>query len=298
MKPLFLSLIGFVAITLSSCSDNNHNNYRDKPSVEVNQALTEPAVQSSPVQDAPQFNVEGFKKLVAQNPNPTELEKALNSPNNGVNNLDLNNDGSVDFLYVSESAGNISIFDNDKNPAVNVCNINYTQLPNDQVSMEYQGNNNYCGTSYTPHSNVSVGDLILLSYLLAPRHSYYSPHHPYGYHPPYYHSYSPRVSTNTRTTTTTTRTVRPNSTTSTTSTPSRINSLNTKTTPPRNSISSASNSQRSFGPTNNSGTTRSTGFGQTPTPKAAPAPAPKPSSSYSRSSFGSSRSSSFGGRKR
>jgi hypothetical protein len=46
------------------------------------------------------FSLEGALEMFKRASSPEEFEKLINSENNGVNNLDLNNDGNIDYIKV------------------------------------------------------------------------------------------------------------------------------------------------------------------------------------------------------
>lgn len=57
------------------------------------------------------FSLAGALQMFKQSENPEDFEKALNQENNHVNNLDLNNDGQIDYVrVVNEKDGNVMLF--------------------------------------------------------------------------------------------------------------------------------------------------------------------------------------------
>lgn len=57
------------------------------------------------------FSLEGALELFKKSASPEEFEKLLNSPDSRVNNLDLNADGSIDYIRVTDrNEGNIHAF--------------------------------------------------------------------------------------------------------------------------------------------------------------------------------------------
>ncbi|MBL0316207.1 MAG: hypothetical protein IPP69_10665 [Flavobacteriales bacterium] len=50
------------------------------------------------------FSLDGAISLFSTVKSPEEFEKALNAPDNGINNLDLNQDGDTDYLVVEDVA--------------------------------------------------------------------------------------------------------------------------------------------------------------------------------------------------
>lgn len=251
-----------VPIILVSCGGNNNQipDQGNNVSIQTN-AL-------------PGFNVNNFANLVKKTNNPSQIESAINAPDNDINNLDLDKDGKVDFLKVVESPNKIQVVDDVNNTdSVTVATLNITpNQTNDRADMQIQGNPTYCGPDYSYHSSFGIGELLLLSYMLRP-HPYYYPMYHYGYYPSYYHSYS----------TTTYRTV----THTYNSSPSNAGGFHPSANT-RSSLSNPVRSQRSFSARDASTPVRSGGFGSS-------------SSSSSRSGFGSggssfgSRRSSFGG---
>jgi len=202
------------------------------------------------------FDVNKLGDIVKTSTDPQVLEKAINDPNNKINNLDLDKDGKVDYLTVKEPGKNeLDVVDDiSDSQSVTVASIKVDPTNNNTADLNIQGNPDYVGDNYMYHSSFSFTDFLLLSYLMRP-HSYYMPMYHYGYYPSYYSHRT--VVSNYRPTTS-----------------SAVSS------PRRSSLSNPSGSQRSFGTRNTSQGVRSGGFG---------------SSSSSRSSgFGSSSRRSFG----
>ena len=57
------------------------------------------------------FSLEGALEMFKKAKNPEEFEKILNTKENGVNNLDLNNDGDIDYIrVVNKKDGNVQLF--------------------------------------------------------------------------------------------------------------------------------------------------------------------------------------------
>ena len=266
-KILYLS----VFIILFSCCGTNSNNGQGNNGEQNNVSIQSTSL--------PGFNVNNFANLVRKTTNPSQIENEINQDGNDVNNLDLDKDGKVDFLKVTESENKIQVTDDvDQNNSVNVATltISKNQTDNNTAEMHIQGNPSYCGQDYQYHSHISVGEVLLLAYLFSP-HRYYVPVYHYGYYPPYYRGYATSSTRTVTRTYTTTRTLGGNNT-----------STVRPTAPSRSSLSNPTHSQRSFSTRDNSTPVRSGGFG-------------KSSSSGSsfgsgRSSFGSGRSS-FGGGK-
>ena len=280
MKKIIGSI--FLVMALISCHSSGQNNVVVTPSQYSSNNIQVSA------ENIPGFNVQAFANLVKTTANPQVLEQQINDPNSGINTLDLDKDGNVDYLKVVERANQLVVIDETSTNQITIATLNIT--PNGDVSVS--GVPTYCGQNYYYHNHYSLTDAILLSYLLRP-HPYYIPRYHYGYYPSYYHRTSV-ISTRTRiisspsyrsSVRTTTSYSRP-----TTSYSRPTTSYSRPATPTRTSLSNPSTSQRSFTPRSTSSPVRSGGFGSSSRSSSSSFG----SSSSSRSSFGSSRSS-FGG---
>jgi len=117
------------------------------------------------------------------------LEKLLNDPKEGVNNLDLNGDGQVDYIKVTEYGnGNIRGFALSTEPArgeeQEIATIE-VEKSGDKANVEIQGNEQIYGTRQYYHSSFGLTDFLIMSYLFSPHRFYMSPWN-YGYYPGYY----------------------------------------------------------------------------------------------------------------
>ena len=184
------------------------------------------------------FDVNKLAALVRKSTDPQTLEKAINDPNNHINNLDLDKDGNVDYLKVEEPENNRLNVVDDVSDADSVTVARIKIQPNQNTNtadLNIQGDPSYAGYNNYYHSSFSFTDFLLLSYLMRP-HSYYMPVYHYGYYPSYY---------------TRVRTV-------STFRPTTSSAMSSRSY--RSSLSSPTRSQRSFS-TRSSGTVRSGGFG-------------------------------------
>ena len=222
MKKILIPLALFIA----SCSQPTQNN-----SVNVTS------------NDVPGFNVSNFAQVLKTNSDPQDIEKAINLPNNNVNNLDLNHDGQVDYLKVDESQGGVfTVIDQTSNSqSVNIATVNINRQ-NDVVNIN--GNQSYSGSNYNYTTHFSPTDYLLLAYLLRP-HTYYDPHYSYGSYPSYYHHTIVHQYTNT--------TLNRNNVV--------VSKNVTNTSVNRVSLSDPSKSQKSFAVRNTSTPVKTGGFG-------------------------------------
>jgi len=134
------------------------------------------------------FDVNKLGQLVKTSTDPQTLEKAINDPNNHINNLDLDKDGNIDYLKVEEPSQNrLSVVDDVSDAdSVTVARINIEpNQANNTANLNIQGNPTYVGYDNYYHSSFTFTDFLLLSYLMRP-HPYYMPMYHYGYYPSYY----------------------------------------------------------------------------------------------------------------
>ena len=124
------------------------------------------------------------------------LETLINSKNEGINNLDLNEDGKVDYIKVTEfgddTAKGFSLsVEPAKGEEQEIATIHLEKSYDEQASVEVRGNQQIYGSNHYYHSYFPTGSFLLWSYLWRP-HSFYASPYGYGYYPSYYRSY-PRV---------------------------------------------------------------------------------------------------------
>ncbi len=284
MKRIHAVLFSALLIGITSCGNNNSRYPQEQNHVTVSPMSNN--VNISADKDNAAFDVNKLSEIVQKSTDPKVLEEKVNDPATNINNLDLDKDGKVDFLTVTEPGQNqIVISDASVNPAVTVATLTIT--PNQQAqtaSMQIQGDPAYCGsynTYYRP--SISFGEILFLSYLLAP-HPFYHPYYGYGRYPSYYSSRRTVV-----------RTVY-QPTRSQYVAPSRGGGGSSMGS--RSSVSEPSRSQRSFGQRDASRPVGSGGFGNSASRSSSPAPShySAPSRPSSFGSGGGRRS--FGGRRR
>ncbi len=302
MKRLIIAMACLVALTITNCDGNHNRNYSSGGNVYVN---NEPDVVVTPEATnlGDNLNLQALGELVKSSSNAQDIENKLNA-SGSINNLDLDGDGSVDYIKVTEygtgdDRGFSFTVDLPNNEKQEIATVDLQKGTNG-ADMNIQGNQQIYGQSAYYQSHYSLSDVMIMSYLFSRHSMYLSPYH-YGYYPSYYHSYrsvpmasySSRVSSSTktskitRTTTTTSKVKSPNA---------NLNSkkVNTRAA----SLSNPTRSQKSFSKTSTTNNKPKTGgFGnKTSSSSYKSIPSYKPSRSSGRSSsFGSS---SRGGRRR
>ena len=134
-------------------------------------------------------------EMLKQADDAATFEKLLNA-NNGANNLDLNADGKVDYIKVTEFGdGGVRGFSLTTEVAPGdvqeVATIKIEKADDGGARVEYQGNETIFGQGHYYHSHWSpgFGSGLLLGYLFAPHRPYYSPWG-WGSYPPSYATYA------------------------------------------------------------------------------------------------------------
>ena len=297
MKKLIIIALSAITLGFGSCNTTTPATAQNR--VQVTQApASDISVETANV---PGFNMDEFIKLLKTTKDPGAIEAALNVKDNPINNLDLDGNKEIDYVKVVEGAnGTLTVVDETSTTA-SVTLATLTVNPQTQT-MNIAGNQAYCGDNYNYSTHYTVGDYLLLSYLLTP-HRYYVPVYHYGYYPRgyvrygshygygysspnYRHTYQRQVIRQAPARSTyNNSSLRPGNRTPAAA-PAPI--------APRSSFSQPAKSQRSFQVRNPEAPVRSGGFGNSNRSSFGSSSSHTGSSSP-RSSFGSSPRSSFGG---
>jgi hypothetical protein len=210
----FSLLFGVLAImlVLTGCGGDK-DNAKASTNVQVN-------VESAAAADG--LDLQALGALAQQANDAEDLEKQINQ-SSGINNLDLDANGEVDYLKVSSyGEGDFRGFsfavEMEGGEEQHVAEIQI-EKSGGQATMEVSGNEQIYGSGSHYSSRLDVADIVLLSWLYGGHYRpYYSPYH-YGVYPGYYHPYRPvpynAYSTRTRTVVSSSRTTMSKSTTST-----------------------------------------------------------------------------------
>lgn len=166
-------------------------------------------------------------KLFQQSKTIEEFETSLNDEKTGINNLDLNLDGDVDFIKVSTQQENddfaiVLQVDILKDEIQDVAVILITKDKDEKVTLQMVGNEELYGKDYiiepvletpavtanpaysgpdtvvvksAPATVVVIESEPIVHYVYSPVYVPYYPPYYYGYYPPYYHPY-PVISIN------------------------------------------------------------------------------------------------------
>lgn len=271
MKQIFILLVS--ALTLVSCDSSNQRS-------NVIVTAETPNLGNG-------LDLQALGEIVKNSSNAQEIENKLNQPNS-INNLDLDGNGQVDYIKVTEygdgaNRGFSFTVDTNDGSSQEIASVEVNKLDNQRANMSVHGNQSIYGHNSHYSSSFGLSDLLIMHYLFNPHPVYVSPWR-YGYYPTYYRNYAPVAHSNyTNRVSTTTRTSKITRTTVTKQSSSPNKNLSSATVNSRTkSLAAPTSSQKSFAKTSTSNSRPNTsGFKST-----------KPSSSWGSSSSSTSRSSS------
>ncbi len=139
------------------------------------------------------LDLQAVTEIVKQSKNAAEIEQKLNAPGS-VNNLDLDGDGNVDYIHVTEyGKGNMRGFSltvMDSTGADQEIATIEIERGYDSANVIVAGDPAFYGPGVYYTGVWVPADIMLWGYLWHPHRFYYSPY-PYGYYPSYYHPYHP-----------------------------------------------------------------------------------------------------------
>lgn len=178
---IVLFAFGFFSVFRGACSSSRGDNYN------VNVTSMNTADKG--------LDLKAVGTLLEQSKDAEDFERLLNDSSKGINNLDLNEDGQVDYIKVTE-------FGDDKIKGFSlttevasgeeqeIATIKIEKTGENKARVQYHGNRAIYGHNHYYHSPFS-GSGFLLGYLWGAHRPYYSPWG-YGRYPGYYSGYSVR----------------------------------------------------------------------------------------------------------
>ena len=177
-KIIVLVLIGVVLWSILKPS-------RPKPEYNVNVTTM--------VAAADGLDLQAVGALVKKAKNAEHLEKLLNDVSQGINNLDLNEDGEVDYIKVTEfGETNAKGFSLTTEPVrgeeQEIATILIEKTAGDKANVEIQGNRQVYGANHYYQSFFPLTSFLLWSYLWSP-HPFYTSPWSFGHYPTYYRPY-------------------------------------------------------------------------------------------------------------
>jgi hypothetical protein len=174
MKKIFFgTMICMIIVSLvvgtTNCSDNKTKTVNGVTTSEVSGC---------------NLDIPALTQLVKSSSSASDVENKLNQPNS-INNVDLDKDGQVDFIKVTESVddgGNkvLVFYDVQKTGDVQLVTMSFNKTTN---YVNAVGDPDYYG--YNNEYRSMLTDFLILNYLFAPHPYYVSPYY-YGH---YYGSY-------------------------------------------------------------------------------------------------------------
>jgi hypothetical protein len=184
----YLAIFFFIIVIWSFCTDPGD---RSDEYYDVNVQTLVPASEG--------LDLKAVGELLKKAETAEELEQLLNSPAQGVNNLDLDADGNVDYISVTEYGNdNVKGFSLTTQPkegeTQEIATIEVEKTSDKQAQMEIRGNEQIYGRNHYYHSSFGLTDFLIMSYLFSP-HRFYSSPWGYGSYPGYYSPYN-TMSTN------------------------------------------------------------------------------------------------------
>lgn len=303
MRKIILLTLAASALFLAGCSDSSRSS---KPRMSKNEVVRGDTF----LLNSDDFDLQTVIGIVKGNgvSNLEELENQINSAESGINNVDLDNDGQIDYLLIKENrdGGNFTLefmavpSSTKKETEANLVASMNIKKSGEAVEInggypDYVMGHDSHHYHYR-HHGISMGEALFLAWMLSPRALYYSPR-PYmtvGYTSRGYMSPSQRTAVRNSYSKTNTK-VSPVSKsskpsnfkqpTSASKTQSKFNSGKLKPNPYDKSLSSRNNKSKGY--SKHSGSkSKATGFGNKSKSK--------PKSSSRSSGRSSGRSSSWG----
>lgn len=126
------------------------------------------------------LNLQAVSDLAKSSKDAADLEKKLNSQSTGVNNIDLNDDGKVDYINVTEyGSGDTRGFSLTTELAPGkvqeIATIEFVK-EGDRATMHTRGNSSLYGNNSHYRSSFGLTDALLLGYIFSRHNNYSSPH--------------------------------------------------------------------------------------------------------------------------
>lgn len=309
MNPMVKIGLGIFAAILafSMMSECSRKATHQIPRATSSVSSSAPQVSTSVImqQFAKGLDLKAVSELAKKSKDAAEFEAKLNSKEEGINNIDLNDDGKVDYINVTEyGSGNKRGFslttELEKGKVQEIGTIEFNKEPTGNTLVQTTGNPSLYGPGHYYHSSFSATDALLLAWMFSDRPGGYSSPYGWGNYPQNYSgwnreddtAYGSRMST--RTSGSTFR----SSSTSTISQPT-VSPNAAKEAAKAKAIANPTQSQRSFAARSGDSTVRSGGFGRSTGSTSSSSSGgsyggSSSSSSRSTSSSGSSSSSSSG----
>lgn len=212
------------------------------------------------------LDLDATTELAKKAKDAADFERLLNSQAEAVNNIDLNDDGKVDYIKVTEYGSGdkrgFSLTDEISPGKVQEIATIDIQREGEKATVQTTGNPSLYGPGHYHHSSFGLTDALLMGWIFSNRPSYSSPYG-YGNYPPSYGGGWNLQDTDSYTGSMRTRTA--GSTVRSSSQPVISNPATSpnadKIAARAKVISNPTQSQRSFGKASGTSTTRSASYG-------------------------------------
>ncbi|MGJ8640472.1 MAG: hypothetical protein ACSHYA_13880 [Opitutaceae bacterium] len=183
----------FCLSVITNCGRSNRQT-RDNYNVSIQQTTINDAASG--------LNLVAVGELVKAVKDAETLEQKLNDPAEKINNLDLNEDGKVDYIKVTEyGTDNLRGFSLTTELAAGeeqeIATIEIEKTETGYANVQTHGNQQIYGNNHYYHSRVSLTDMLIVGWLFnSNRGGYYSSPWHYGSYPSHYSPYSTRSRSN------------------------------------------------------------------------------------------------------
>ena len=163
------------------------------PQTLLGQDVTTVTANSEDISD--NLDLEAVASIFGASKDLEDFEKRLNDPNTQISNLDLNNDGEVDYLRVMETAdGNVHTISIQsvigKDQYQEVATIVVEKDSKGATEVQVVGNVDMYGPNYYITPVYPVVPVFFTLFWVAAYRPWYSPWY-WGYHPPYFRPWRP-----------------------------------------------------------------------------------------------------------
>jgi hypothetical protein len=143
------------------------------------------------------LDLEAVGQMFKDAANLEAFEKALNDPDKGVNNLDLNEDGNVDFIrVVEETAGGVHLIVLQAQLAENdfqdVATVEVEKSGEENVAMQVHGNADLYGPDvYVTVTDVHIHRWPIIALIYGPAYRPYRSAFRFGFYPHWWRPFRP-----------------------------------------------------------------------------------------------------------
>lgn len=143
------------------------------------------------------LDLKAVSELFKESENLEEFEKSLNDPDIGINNLDLDENGEVDFIRVSEEVADdthmiILQVPISEDEFQDIATIEVEETGDDEYNMQVRGNEIIYGINYYIYpSYTRISTWPIISWIYRPYYRPYRSIYTYGFYPRWWRPYRP-----------------------------------------------------------------------------------------------------------